>query len=90
MLVFIITCGTSMLSVGRMVASLLLRGSNSNAAVNTMANPGRRAEIVKIRTSKKKNDDVKLEIHTPVLLGGSEACLTFDQYSQNIYKELMY
>lgn len=29
-----------MLSVGRMVASLLLRGSNSNAAVNTMANPG--------------------------------------------------
>ena len=35
-----LTCGTSMLSVGRMVASLLLRGSNSNAAVNTMANPG--------------------------------------------------
>ena len=35
-----LTIGTSMLSVGRIVASLLLRGSNSNAAVNTMANPG--------------------------------------------------
>lgn len=35
-----VTCGTSMLSVGRIVASLLLRGSNSNAAVKTMANPG--------------------------------------------------
>lgn len=30
-----------MLSVGRMVASLLLRGSNSNAAVSTMPKPGK-------------------------------------------------
>lgn len=34
-----LTCGTSMLSVGRMVASLLLRGSNSKAAVRTMISP---------------------------------------------------
>lgn len=38
-LLSVTTCGTSMLSVGRVVASLLLRGSNSNAAVKTMANP---------------------------------------------------
>lgn len=43
----VVTCGTSMLSVGRMVASLLLRGSNSNAAVRTMANPGIRRVTVK-------------------------------------------
>lgn len=44
---FVITCGTSMLSVGRMVASLLLRGSNSNAAVNTIANPeGEKKKLV--------------------------------------------
>lgn len=41
-LVCVFTCGTSILSVGRMVASLLLRGSNSKAAVNTMANPAGR------------------------------------------------
>lgn len=35
----VVTWGTTMLSVGRAVASLLLRGSNSNAAVKTMANP---------------------------------------------------
>lgn len=33
------TWGTSTLSVGLIMASLLLRGSNSNAAVNTIPNP---------------------------------------------------